>query len=207
MVDIYLLRHAHVDYAPPNQITAHNPLTPLGQEMARRLAERCEAFELDLLVSSPMRRTQETAMPLRERRPDLPYLVMPDFAEVSIADLEGYPGELPPEDLLAWEDEHFSYGNAQMWRRVLAGWSRLHEIVAERGAQRVALVSHGGPLNVIVRHVLGLDNVARLREAWVKIDYAATSCVRYEKGSQGVVWLNDARHVEDLAPVRQGIWA
>ena len=207
MVDIYLLRHAHVDYAPPNQITAHNALTPLGHEMARRLAERCEAFELELLVASPFRRTQETAAAIRERRPDLPCLLMPEFAEVSIEDLDGYPGELPPEDLLAWDDEHFIYGNGRMWERVLAGWERLQEIVAQRGAERVALVSHGGPLNVIVRHVLGQDAaVMRIRDSWVKIDYAATSCVRYVNGSKGIVWLNDARHIEDLAPVRLGLW-
>jgi ribonuclease H / adenosylcobalamin/alpha-ribazole phosphatase len=207
LVDIYLCRHAHVDYTPPNQITAHNPLTPLGHAMAGRLAERCEALELDLLVASPMRRTQETAAAIRERMPDLPYLLMPEFAEVSIEDLRDFAGAQPHEDLLAWNDDHFVHGNAQMWARVLKGWRRLQEIVAQRGAERVGLVSHGGPLNVIVRHVLGQDAaVVRLRNSWVKIDYAATSCVRYVDGSQGIVWLNDARHIEDLAPVREGLW-
>lgn len=207
MVDIILMRHAHVDYTPPNQITAHNALTPLGQEMAQRLAERCDEFGLELLVASPFRRTQETAAPIRARWPELPYLVMPEFAEVSIDDLADYAGETPVEDLLAWSDDHFDHGNTAMWRRVLRGWTRLQEIIAERGVERVGLISHGGPLNVIVRHVLGQDaTVARIRNAWIKIDYAATSCVRYVDDSRGVVWLNDARHIEDLAPVRQGLW-
>lgn len=207
MVDVYLFRHGHVDYTPPNQATAHNALTPLGHEMARRLAKRCDEFHLDLLVASPMLRAQETAAAILERRPDLPYLVMAEFAEVSIADLHGYPGEQPPEDLLAWQEEHFIYGSERLWERVLVGWRGLQEMVAQRGAERVALVSHGGPLSAIVRHTLGQDAaVLRLRNSWVKHDYAATRCVRYVGGHQGIIWLNDARHVEDLAPVRQGLW-
>ncbi len=207
MVDVYLMRHAHVDYTPPNQITAHNPLTPLGHRMAQRLAERCAEFELELLVASPFRRTQETAAPIRARWPDLPYLLMPEFAEVSIKDLADYGEEMPPEDLLTWSDEHFAHGNVAMWHRVLAGWERLQSIIAERGVERVGLISHGGPLNVIVRHILGQDTaIGAIRRSWVKIDYAGTSCVRYVDGSQGIVWLNDARHIEDLVPVRQGLW-
>ena len=203
MVDIYLLRHAHVDYTPPNPITAHNALTPLGQRMALRLAQRCRQFELDLLIASPLRRTQETAAAIRATCPSIPYLLMPEFAEVSITDLAAYDGEAPADDMHTWEDGHWEHGNTRMWQRVTQGWERLRRIAEERGAERVALVTHGGPLNVIIRHVLGWDEPIRLRTAWLHFDYTATSCVRYTDGWQGVVWLNDARHIEDLAPVRQ----
>lgn len=205
MVDIYLIRHGHVDYTPPNQVTAHNPLTPLGREMARRLAQRCDEYDLDLLVASPMLRAQETAAAIRERHPELPFLLMPEFAEISIADLEGYPGSLPPEDVNAWDEAHYRHARDVLWERARRGWSQLQETIAERRVERVALVSHGGPLNAIVYHVLGLEGPPRLILG-VKMDYTATSCVRYLDGRQSIVWLNDARHVEDLAPVRQGLW-
>ncbi len=203
LVDIYLLRHAHVDYTPPNPITAHNALTPLGHKMAGRLAERCREFELDLLVASPLRRTQETAAAIRATCPSIPYLLMPEFAELSITDMVAYEGVQPADDLYTWEEGHYAYGNERMWERVIAGWERLRTTIEERGAERIALVSHGGPLNVIVRHVLGWDKPIRLRTAWIHFDYTATSCVRYVDGWQGIVWLNDARHIEDLTPVRQ----
>jgi broad specificity phosphatase PhoE len=203
LVDIYLLRHAHVDYTPPSTITAHNALTPLGHQMAERLAALCQAFDLDLLVASPLRRTRETAAAIREACPNLPYLEMPEFAELTITDLAAYMGIQPDEDMHTWADGHYAHGNARMWERVAAGWERLLEIIDERGAERVALVTHGGPLNAIVRHVLGWSEPVRLRNAWIHFDYTATSCVRYVEGWQGIVWLNDARHIEDLAPVRQ----
>ena len=53
MVDVYLLRHAHVDYAPPAQINRHAPLTALGVEMAERLAERCAQWALQQLFVCP----------------------------------------------------------------------------------------------------------------------------------------------------------
>ena len=205
MVDIYLLRHAHVDYTPPNKITAHNPLTPLGHHMAERLGEHCCDLELDLLAVSPMRRTQETAAAILSRQPELPSLTMPEFAELSIADLADYPEEHPDEDLAVWDDLHYAFGNRQMWQRVVSGWEKLRAIVAEREAERVALVSHGGPLNVIIRHMLGQD-VVRLRTAWIQLDYASTSCIRFTPNGQWIMWLNDARHVEDLAPVREVPW-
>jgi broad specificity phosphatase PhoE len=37
MTEVYLFRHAHVDYGEGIAITAQNPLTDLGQQMAERL--------------------------------------------------------------------------------------------------------------------------------------------------------------------------
>lgn len=201
MVDIYLFRHAHVDYRPPAPITAHNPLTPLGHQMAERLARRCEGWELQYLFVSTMLRAQQTARAIAKRFPHIPWRDMPEFEESSIRDLEGFDGELPDEDLLQWREEHFAYANEVMWRRVIAGWEEVQRVIAAKGLERVAIVGHGGSLNILLRHFLGGD-IVRLRTCWFDLDWTSTSCLRITADGgpiqRWIRWVNDASHIDDL---------
>ena len=55
---------------------AETPLTALGQQQARELAQRVDR-QPDLLIVSPFLRAHETAAPIRERWPDTPCEVWP----------------------------------------------------------------------------------------------------------------------------------
>jgi len=209
MVDIFLFRHAHVDYEPPAQVTAHNPLTPLGCQMAARLAQRCDEWDLQYLFVSTMLRAHQTAEAISERFPDLPRLDMAEFEELSIDDLEGYPGRMPPEDLRRWNDAHFDYAGRRSWGRVKAGWERALRVVEERSLERVAILSHEGPLNTMLRLFMGED--AHRPPSWrCAFGWTATSCLRYAPEDswvqRSIRWVNDIRHIDDLrqflAPAR-----
>jgi len=200
VLDVYLLRHAHVEY-DNRSITAHNPLTPLGHEMADRLAERVVQWGVQRLYASTMRRAQETADHISQRMTDLPRVDSPAMRETCIDDLADWPGEAPSQDLRQWQDEHYAHANANMWRRVTAA---LDDIVCEaetEGLERVAIVSHGGPINAMVRYVLG-QGIVRLRTRWLDLDWSTTCCLRYDATREGircwVRWVNDARHIDDL---------
>lgn len=198
MTDVFLIRHGHVDYTPPTPITAHNALTPLGHLMAARLAERCATLRLQCLFASTMRRARETADAISRRLPALERVDMLAFEETSIADLEGFEGPRPAEDLNTWSEEHFRYANARTWERVVAGWEQVQALARERQLERVAIVSHGGAINALLRHFVGQD-VTRLRHSWFDLDYTSLTCLRYNGSGLGSVrWVNDARHVEDL---------
>jgi broad specificity phosphatase PhoE len=197
MVDIYLFRHAHVNYEPPAQITAHNLLTALGHEMAERLAARCEEWDLQYLFVSTMPRAQETADAISRRFADLPRIDIPEFREVCLDHLVDYPGELPNEDLACWESDHFAHGNERMWERVEVGWQRMMDVVVDEGLQRVAVVSHAGPINVMLRQFLG-GGLVRLHTCWFELDWASTSCLRATPEGKWVRWVNDARHIDAL---------
>ncbi len=203
MPDYFIFRHSHVDYIPPAAITAHNALTPLGHQLAERLAARCAEWDLQYLFASPLRRARETADAISARFPDLPRRAMPEFAEVTIDDMAGYPGGPVSEDLSQWSNEHFAYANERMWARVLAGWDEVQRIVAEQKLERVAIVSHGGPINALIRHFMG-DGVARLRDCWFELDWTATCCLRDGPRGHWVRWVNDARHIDDLRPLLAG---
>lgn len=201
MVDIFLFRHAHVDYTPPVQITAHNPLTLLGHRMAAKLAERCDEWDLQYLFVSTMPRAQQTADAISARFPNLLRLDMPEFEEASTRDLVDFPGGPPPEDLHQWQDAHFAQANARMWKRAVRGLDEVLLHCEEQSLERIAIVSHGGPINALLRHWLGQD-VVRLRTCWLDIDWTATSCLRYTPGKmwieKSIRWINDARHIDDL---------
>lgn len=197
-MDIYLIRHAHVDYGEGKAITAYNPLTPLGHQMAARLAARCEEWQLQYLFVSTMLRAQQTADAITARLPQLPRLDMPAFEEASIKDLAGYPGEPPPEDLLKWDESHYVYANTRMAQRVAAGWQEVCRIMRERGLERAAIVAHGGPLNFLLRHFQGCDGAGLLQSVWFELDWTSTSCLRLAPGRNWIRWVNDARHIDDL---------
>ena len=197
MVDYFLIRHGHVDYTPPAQITAHNALTPLGEQMAEHLAVRCDDMDLQYMFISPFMRTKQTAAPVLARFPDLPHRYMDEFVETSIDDLAGFVGPEPPEDLHQWGDAHFAHGNKSMWQRVLAGWEAVQEYAQEQGLERVAILAHGGPINAIIRHHIGCSPT-RLRDCWLELDFTSISCLRISEQGKSVRWLNDARHIENL---------
>jgi broad specificity phosphatase PhoE len=200
MADIYVFRHAHVDYTPPIPITERNPLTPLGRQMAADLAERCDAWDLQHLFVSTMLRAQQTADALSTRFPSLPRTDMSEFEEASIRDLEGYPAEPPTEDLRTWVASHFRYANPRIWDRVRRGWLQVLHVVERDALERVGIISHGGPINLLLRSFLGYED-PNIDSCWFEIDWAATSCLRYTPQSRAICWVNDARHIDPYRDV------
>ena len=194
---VYLFRHAHVDYTPPNPITAHVPLTPAGLEMADLLAQRCDEFALQHLFSSPLLRARQTGDAISARFPDLPRTELYGLAETNYADLEGFEGELPAEDMYSWKEHHFEYSTPRLIKRVLAAWDLILDTIAQQELERVAIVSHGGPMNVLLQSFVGSpldrDNLFRFN-----LDWATTCCLSYEGARKVVHWVNDARHIDPL---------
>jgi len=201
VVDVFLLRHSHVDYTSPEGMTPDSPLTPLGHQMAARLAKRCSTWDLQYLFVSTVVRAQQTADAISARVPELPRMDMSEFEEARLSDLEDYPGELPSEDQASWNGDHFRQGFAHMWGRVTAGWKKVRALVEEGALERVAILSHGGTMNILLQHFQGHDASA-LDRCWFRLDWTAASCISYvvQDGTlhKWVRWVNDTRHIDDL---------
>ena len=210
MVDVYLLRHSHVDYTPPTAIDACNPLTPLGWQMADRLAERCEAWQLEHLFVSTMRRAQETADAISRRLPGLSRTDVLDLEEISILDLQDYPRALPSEDLNTWDRDHYAHASLNMAVRMKRAWNTIVRRAAEGGLERVAVVSHAAALNALLKSFLEPDSGSAgsgwfvepepggANTGWFSLDWASVSCVRQTPQRRGILWTNDARHIDSL---------
>lgn len=202
MTEIFLFRHAHVDYGEGIAITAQNPLTDLGHQMAERLAAHCDSLDVEILFVSTMRRAQQTADAISRRFPDLARVDLYDLEELSIKDLADHPSP-PDEDMLTWEPSHFRAADEQAWERVARAWAVIESTIAEQRLERVGVVSHAAVLNALLRQFLGVGP-ARRGSAWFELGFASVSCLRVARTNtesiqeRVVRWTNDTRHLDSL---------
>ncbi len=137
------------------------PLAPLGERQAAALAaEVAERGDIRAIVTSPLRRTRQTAEYVAAAT-GLPVEVEADFAECGFGDWEGHTfaevRDRWPVDLAAWlastdvpppGGESFAACQA----RVLRGRARL---VRRWPAERVLVVAHVTPIKVLVADAVG----------------------------------------------------
>jgi broad specificity phosphatase PhoE len=143
-------------------------LSPLGQEQARRTAERVARLPVDALYASPADRTRETAGFLSDRL-NLPVRTLEALNEIDCGDWTGQKlDELRPlERFRQWNSFRsgtpIPNGEAMVatQARIVAEMLRLRE---RHGNGCIALVSHGDVIKAAVAYFLGvpLDLFARL---------------------------------------------
>src|SRR6185312_16820202 len=94
--ELFLIRHADAipdaDEIIPSGVYDDLPLSRVGREQARALAERLKSLSFHAAYSSPLRRCHETAAPLLEYLRLQPTIV-PDLKEVRL----GNPFPLPED--------------------------------------------------------------------------------------------------------------
>lgn len=148
MVRLYLVRHAR----PAGTFTeARDPgLDPTGLAQAEALAERLGPLGPLPIVTSPLRRTRETAAPL-ERRWDLRARVEPAVAEIPSC-----------EEDLARRGEWLRGVMAERWPalgRELRAWRAAVVDALVSIPETSVVVSHYVAINVVVGRATGDDRV------------------------------------------------
>jgi ribonuclease H / adenosylcobalamin/alpha-ribazole phosphatase len=152
-----------------------NPgLTEEGRAQARATADWLAplADEIDVVLSSPVRRTLETAEVIAARL-GTTFVTEDGLAEMEFGTWEGMTfaevRETYPDDLDAWlgsVDTGPGGGESlrEVEKRVLASLDRL---VCEHAGKTVLAVSHVTPIKVLVAHVMGapLESVHRMELA------------------------------------------
>jgi broad specificity phosphatase PhoE len=151
---LYLMRHAHVSYlGESNPEVVH--LTPHGREQAEAAGAALAGIDFDLVVTSSLPRTTETASLVA---PGHEQEAWPEFAEWRggrLSDLE--PAELERLFVGALhareEDDRFLGGErlGEVLDRVLPAFDRL----LAREWQTALAVFHGGVNRVLLSHALG----------------------------------------------------
>jgi probable phosphoglycerate mutase len=176
---LVLVRHgvtAHtVDKRFSGGLGGRNPgLTEEGRAQVRATADWLAPLmdEIDVVVSSPVRRTQESAEILGARL-ERAVSVEEGLAEMEFGTWEGLTfadiQERYPDDLDRWLGSlDHTPGGGESFRvvekRVLGSLERL---LSEHAGQTVLAVSHVTPIKVLVAHALGapLDSVYRMELA------------------------------------------
>ena len=195
-MQLRLIRHALPDRIENASGAADPGLSAEGAAQAERLAEWLRHEHLDAIWSSSLRRARETAAPLA-RAIGLEPVIDEDLAEFD-RHADSY---VPIEELKAEGDPR--------WRELVDGpWAaddrgrdfeeRLIEamdrvITAHPGGD-VAVVCHGGVINVYLAHVLGLAEPMFFHPDYTGISRVIAS----RSGVRSIASINERAHLRGL---------
>jgi probable phosphoglycerate mutase len=182
--ELWVIRHGETEWSRDGLHTSHSELelTANGEEVARRLADRLEGVQFDLVLSSPRQRARRTA------------------------ELAGFTDVRLDEDLTEWDYGQYEGLTTATIRETVPGWTvwshpspggetaqevsdRLDRVVArvrEHGG-RVLAFSHGHASRALAAR--WLDQPVQEGRLF-KLDTATISVLAYERESPVVARWN-----------------
>lgn len=203
MTELLFIRHGETDWNRQQRFQGQIdvPLNEIGLAQAERLGQRLADDRHDLLFTSDLYRTRQTAAPLAVawQRHAVP---LPGFREQNFGVLEGL--DVPTIKALhggLWRDwlEHkadFQLPGGESLRafhaRVLAS---VRQVVEQAPGARVAIVTHGGVLDMLWRTVHGLP-LDGLRAC--EIPNTGINRLRWKVDRLHIEVWADAQHLEGL---------
>ncbi len=165
MTELLVIRHGETDWNLQHRFQGQIdvPLNGTGHEQARRLAARLVGEPLDVLVCSDLARARQTAAPLAAALGMEPQ-AEPLWREQSFGVLEGLDvPTIRSRHAPLWErwtrhDADYALpqggeSNIAFHARVMTA---LRALVAAHAGRRIAVVTHGGVLDMLWRQAQGL---------------------------------------------------
>jgi probable phosphoglycerate mutase len=196
-VQLFLIRHALPErVATDDGSPADPPLSEHGHAQAARMAGWLASDGVDRVYTSPLRRAHQTALPLAEAL-GLEVELEPRVSEYDRdSDLYVPLEELKETDYPAWKafmDQGYPPG-IDLERFCSDVIDAMESIIAANRGRNVAVVCHGGVINVWAAHVLGMPHRLFCDVRYTSISrFLATS-----SGLRSVSSLNEAAHLRDL---------
>lgn len=176
MTTVLLVRHGETEWNRTRRLQGWAPvsLNDRGREQAAAVGEYVAAgHDVDRVVASDLRRCKETARLLRRAGPvDAPVTFARAWRERSVGVFQGFSYDDFYERHSEFALHHSGHAAADatpeggesfldLRERVLAGWERLLD---DADGETVLVVTHGGPIYVVLAHLKGLDVVAAITE-------------------------------------------
>ena len=195
-----VVRHGETAWNAQSRIQGHldSPLNEEGMAQALLLAERLASEPFDHFYVSDLGRARQTAQPLADRIGREP-VVVTGMRERCLGVFQGLTGaecrERYPEHYQRFHsrDPDHAMPGAESIRELHARVSSQFEAwAAEHGDAGVLVITHGGVLDVLYRHVVGLALGARR-------DYplfnASLNRVRRDEGGWAIEQWGDITHL------------
>ena len=203
MTELLFIRHGETDWNRQQRFQGQIdvPLNALGHAQAARLAGRLGAEPWDLMIASDLTRTRETAAPLAEAWQATPHLDA-GFREQSFGVLEGLDvPTIKREHPALWTEwlEHradFQLPGGESLRRFHRRvFDAVEATVARHAGARIAVVTHGGVLDMLWRtaNALPLDGLRRC-----EIPNTGLNRLRWVDGRLVIDSWADAAHLAGL---------
>ena len=200
MSRLLLVRHGETELNSARMFVGHKDveLNVNGQEQAERLRDRLAAERIDFVYSSDLKRAWLTAQVIASRH-HLEVVACSELREINYGSCDGLTFEeikrcYPDVAGLCadWSLElEFPGGEsvAQLTERVSRFLDRLKQQASE---QTALIVSHGGPLRLLICFLLGIE-VRHWRQ--IRLDLASLSIVDTYPEIAILSLLNDTSHL------------
>jgi len=199
----YLVRHAQTAWNDVNRLQGHSdvPLSPVGEQQAKRLGDRFASHHLLGIFTSALQRSRQTAQMIAAGNGHgVSPIVEHGLAEMHLGAWEG----LTPEEVDARFDDSY-----QRWRerpssvvipeaepldafreRVRRAFGK---IVSGLGDGEHVIVSHGGVIAALLADVLAADYDELIRR--LRLDNAGITALEFGTGLPHVLWVNSTSHL------------
>lgn len=198
MVKMFLIRHGETDYTSAGRYCgSRNPsLNSKGRQQIKKLAIRLEKTQVDKVYSSNLNRAYESARIVFKKN-----LVEKnaDFSEINFGIFEGLKYEelieFYPKLYREWIDSPLKVKipNGEKVKELGARVKKgLAFILSQNNNKTIALVTHGGPIKVMLCDILGLG----WDKFWQqKADCAGLSIIEFSKGKVKANLINCIKHL------------
>lgn len=201
MTYLYLIRHARSTWNATGRMQgqADPPLDDLGERQAQAVGERLQTAPLAAIYSSPLIRARATAEAIAEHH-RLTVQCDERLMERHLGDWAGLTGDEANEHSPdVWANGNWRLnvppGGESFGQVLERAVTVLGAIIAAHPNNRVAVVSHGGTLNAIWLHLLGLTAASPIH---FHTGNTSIARVRIEQGHVHILGVGDDRHLQNL---------
>lgn len=209
-MDLYLVRHGE-SAIPDDSVQSDYPLSLLGRDQARQVGERFRGLHIDRLVTTPYRRTQETAGAIAATT-DTEVIEEPGLGEIEPGEMATTPysqrkerwPEFFAQPVISPLMDYSPFGGESaggFYERVTGAFVERIWEAHWREPLTVVVVCHGGTINVILHHLLGMP-----WEGWMmfSIDHTSVSMFDVRLDRPRVRYINDTAHLGELSRGHRG---
>lgn len=194
-MQLILVRHGHPE-VPTSGHTGNPPLSARGEAQAAYTAQALRTEQIERIVSSGMRRADATAAPLAAAL-GLDIETCPDLGEVDRwggayagIDTIRQKGRQEWARFLDAPLAYFGVDPDRFRSETLAGF---RTVMDAGGGERIAIFTHGFPINILLSHALGLRHDARFVPAYGSITRLAGRSL----DALTVVSVNESGHIPE----------
>ena len=207
----YLIRHGQTDWNKEKRYQGCSDiaLSDAGKEQAEALGQRFRRLPLDALYVSPLRRAIQTAEPI-SRITGIPMEIDEHFKEINLGEWEGHTiaelEEMYGDTYRAFYADPFDAqipGEGSFHKAGDRALEGLRQLMEKHEGQRVAIVSHGGLLRIMLVLALEVDK-SFYRKTWMS-NTSITTLDVMENGKLRLTGLNDKAHLEALYYEEKGV--
>ena len=174
--ELWFVRHGETEWSRTRRHTGRTdiPLTPEGEEAARKIGDRLSGVDFDLVLASPLQRAWRTAE-LAGLSPE----PEPQALEWDYGDYEGVTTVEIRETHPGWTVWHGDVPNGETIEDVAARARHVIDRVLAAAESRALLVAHGHYLRILAMTWLGIS--PRLGEHFRK-DTTTISVLGWDRG-------------------------